>query len=165
MHSPPRLRHSARALLLDADDRLLLARHDLTTRHIGSVIWAPPGGGLESGETPLEAVVRELAEEVGLDVPMESPRHVWHQQVVSASYAKGWDGAVFDYFLVRCEAPDVACTSTEGLLEDEGITEFRWWTLNEMRVASSDGLFRPHHLPALLGDLLNHPATSYPVVI
>lgn len=162
---PPRLRHSARALLVDANDRLLLARHDLTARTVGSVIWATPGGGLEAGETPLEAVVRELAEEVGLHVPVHGPRHVWHQEVVSSTYAAGWDGAVFDYFLVRCEASTVIVSSTDALLRDEGITDFRWWTLQQMHDASGDGLFRPHHLPALLGDLLVGSTGAYPITI
>nr|WP_276509704.1 NUDIX hydrolase [Nocardioides marinisabuli] len=159
------MRHSARALLLDEDDRLLLARHDLTTRHIGSVIWAPPGGGLEVGETPLEAVVRELAEEVALSVPMDGPRHVWHQQVVSSAYARGWDGAVFDYFLVKCDALSLPSTSNDRLLRDEGITEFRWWTIDQLHDASGSGLLRPHHLAALLSDLLTESAESYPIAI
>src|SRR4051812_18702373 len=98
----PRLRRTARALLLDADRRLLLARHDFTDRHIGAVIWAPPGGGLEPGETAVDAVVRELLEEVGYRAKVDEVRQVWHQEVVSPTYAKGWDGAIHDYFLVRC---------------------------------------------------------------
>jgi 8-oxo-dGTP pyrophosphatase MutT (NUDIX family) len=41
-------------------ERVLVIRH----RRLGT--WLPIGGELESGETPLEAAVRELREETGL---------------------------------------------------------------------------------------------------
>jgi 8-oxo-dGTP diphosphatase len=160
-----RLRHSARALLLDADDRLLLARHDLTARHIGRVIWAPPGGGLEPRETPHEAVLRELIEEVGYEATLDAVQHVWHQEVVSSTYARDWDGAILDYFVVRCEAPMLSAASTAELMTSEGITEFAWWTLDEMNGAADGEVFRPIHLPALIRDLLDERPETYPIKI
>ena len=50
------------AIILDDAGRVLLChRRDMD-------LWNPPGGGVESGELPTEAVIREVKEETGLDV-------------------------------------------------------------------------------------------------
>jgi ADP-ribose pyrophosphatase YjhB (NUDIX family) len=55
------LRRGARAVILDADDRIFLLHCELP--HIQ--FWLAPGGGLEQGETPLQALERELDERSG----------------------------------------------------------------------------------------------------
>lgn len=63
---PARLqRLSAYAVLLDGD-RVLLSRVSATGHHTG--VWTLPGGGVEHGESPPDAVVREVREETGLEV-------------------------------------------------------------------------------------------------
>ena len=162
--STSRLRHTARALLLDDDDRILLARHDLTSWQ-GLVVWAPPGGGLEPGETPVDAVVRELMEEVGHEASADEVRHVWHQEVVSDKYAKGWDGAIHDYFVIRCESLTAKGTWTTEQLAGEDITEFRWWALPEMDAVTRPEVFSPRQLPSLLRDLVGNPVSQYPICL
>ena len=54
----------AYALSFDALNRLLLCR--LNTECIEAGHWTLPGGGLDWGEPPEDAVVRELQEETGL---------------------------------------------------------------------------------------------------
>lgn len=55
----------AAAALVDVDGRVLVQqRRD--GAHAG--LWEFPGGKLEAGETPAAALVRELAEELGIDV-------------------------------------------------------------------------------------------------
>jgi 8-oxo-dGTP diphosphatase len=43
-------------------------RHDRDTQ-VGVALWELPGGSLDFGETPLQAVVRETSEETGISVP------------------------------------------------------------------------------------------------
>jgi len=63
-------RVAAYALCRDDDARILLAR--LTYPEIKAGYWTLPGGGLDFGEMPADAVLRELTEETGLTGAVES---------------------------------------------------------------------------------------------
>ena len=64
MSGSPLLLVSAVALI-DADDRVLLARRPEGKSMAG--LWEFPGGKVQDGETPEAALIRELDEELGID--------------------------------------------------------------------------------------------------
>src|SRR6201989_2823239 len=53
--------------LVDVDGRVLLARRPEGKKMAG--LWEFPGGKLNQGDTPEAALIRELKEELGIDVP------------------------------------------------------------------------------------------------
>ncbi len=55
--------------LVDQDGRVLIAKRPEGKAHAG--LWEFPGGKVEPGETPEQALVRELREEMGVE-PCES---------------------------------------------------------------------------------------------
>jgi ADP-ribose pyrophosphatase YjhB (NUDIX family) len=68
MGAEPRIRVSA---ILRWHDRVLLCRHEKP----GKEYWLLPGGGVNSGESLVDALHRELGEEIGIDeeLPVEGP--------------------------------------------------------------------------------------------
>jgi 8-oxo-dGTP diphosphatase len=63
-------RVAAYALCQDPAGRVLLAR--LSPEEINRGQWTLPGGGIEFGEAPADAVLRELTEETGLAGEVQS---------------------------------------------------------------------------------------------
>ena len=156
----PRLRHSVRALIVDEDERVLLCRWDMA----GKTVWGTPGGGIEEGESQLAALRRELFEEVGLTLKTES-HHVWHQEIVPAQHAIGFDGVINDFYLVRTSAFEPRVTLFDEELAAEDLTELRWWTLDEITAYVGNAAFAPRFLAPMLSNLLQNDFPAEPLYI
>jgi 8-oxo-dGTP diphosphatase len=65
VHRVERVQRVSAYALIRCGDRVLLTRNSVHGPHPGQ--WSLPGGGVEFGESPRDAVVREVREETGLD--------------------------------------------------------------------------------------------------
>ncbi|HET9507716.1 MAG TPA: NUDIX domain-containing protein [Gaiellaceae bacterium] len=151
-----RLRQAARAVVLDPADRILLVRFEFPAR----TVWATPGGGIDDGETHEHAIVRELAEEAGLE-EVELGPWIWTRTHVFPFESGRWDGQQERYVLVRTPAFEPAPRFTPDELAAEFVTAVRWWTQTEL--AAADELFAPRRLPELVAALLRDGPPGEPV--
>jgi len=58
--------HAAIGIILNPQKQILISKRPL--HKLGGGLWEFPGGKIENGETPQQALVRELEEEVGIQV-------------------------------------------------------------------------------------------------
>ncbi len=140
----PLRREAARILLLDPQGRALLIAHK---PEVDQQIWTAPGGGVRPGEDHVSAARRELAEELGLDLPIGP--WVWSREV-RFPFRGVWLEQRERWYLADTEVWDPAAAP----LDDHGIDEARWFTVDELRDDDLDvaPTAFADHLTALLRD-------------
>ncbi|MGW5273610.1 NUDIX hydrolase [Streptomyces sp. NPDC004044] len=99
--------HVSTAIIVDGGRVLMIRRR----QREGKLLWAFPGGGIEGDETPEQAAVREVAEEVELEV---KPVRVLGDRVHPTT------GRHMTY--VACEL----ISGTAGIGDEEEIAEVAW---------------------------------------
>lgn len=149
-----RERLTARVILIDALDRILLMKARSPAAPEGAGVWFTVGGGAEPGETVLEAAAREIREETGFD-RFELGPVVWRREGML-----NWGGAerLFkeSYVVARCAGGAISRAGWDAA-ERALIDDIRWWSRDEI-AASAEPIY-PAGLAELLIDVL---AGAYP---
>ena len=121
MGTEPRVRVSA---ILRWKGRVLLCRHEKP----GKEYWLLPGGGVNSGESLIDALRRELAEEIGISdrLPLEGPVAI----VDSIAPARSLAPKHVVHIIFACDLGD---RSLEGVTSlDDAVRGHRLFSLGDL---------------------------------
>ncbi|GII52431.1 DNA mismatch repair protein MutT [Planotetraspora thailandica] len=154
------VRPSARILLVDEQDRVLLYR-GLGLINADEYAWFTPGGGVNDGEPLHHAAARELREETGHSA---DPDEIGPVVATASGYWKASDGRLFlaldSYFFLRVREFKV---DTSGMEDRERslVDRFRWWSLPELQ--TTDEQVFPPGLAGFMERLLAGDVPDEPV--
>jgi 8-oxo-dGTP diphosphatase len=105
------------AVLIDPDQNILVSERPLTKSWAG--YWEFPGGKIELDETPEQALIRELREELGITV---KPQHLDPLTFVSFDYAK--------FHLLM---PLYAVRQWQGVVSSKEAQALQWVSLEKLK--------------------------------
>ena len=98
---------------------LIVKRVD--TKRIFPGYWEIPGGKIEEGENPQQAVIREVREETGLDVDIEKMFHTWSDTI---QFHEEKEHCIEIDFILK--------TYDDEIRLSEEHSEFKWITLDQI---------------------------------
>lgn len=111
-----RKHHHVVAAVIEVDGKVLCMQRGKTRYSYTSYLWEFPGGKIEPGETPQQAVHRELLEEMDLDVEV-------HELLASVTH---------DYpdFTITLAAYRCTASTTQFIMREHAAS--RWLPRNEL---------------------------------
>lgn len=125
-----------RVVLQDEEGRILMVRQ----HHEDRDLWMVPGGGIEEGENSIDAAVREVKEETGLDVEITGV--AWHIEEVSPERGQRF----VNYMIGRIVGGELVLGGDPELAEDRQV-------LREVRFLSREEIGSlPHVYPKFFNE-------------
>lgn len=150
---PGQHRETARVLLLDSNNRIYLLKTHFDPEVKLPPRWITPGGGIDAGEAIIEAAIRELAEETGIQLSENDlGGQIWQTEGIwrwgDGINQHSYVDYFFQYRVDHFELDDSNWTDDER----RDVLEHRWWSVQELMESGESvgpfGLveFLQHHL-------------------
>ena len=113
---------AVKGVILDKDNNFLIIKQQINSRNY---TWDIPGGKIEYGENPYKTLIREVKEEVFLDIEIEKPLGMWwfiNEKLNSQ--------IVCNTFLCNLRSNNQLIDLTKNPAS-ENLTEFKWVSKKE----------------------------------
>ena len=149
-------RRGARAIVIDEQDHVLFIGRPASEARPAH--WILPGGGIDPGETMLEAARRELFEETGLRVHPADLIGPVARQLFQAARGDGVFTQENHFFFTRAERFEPRVSGGDAYEQD---LEFNWIAVDDF--TATDGLRRIEPLLGLVKRLLGGDVPDEPV--
>lgn len=159
------VRRTARMIVLDPRDRILLIQYQavVASDADGSeprAFWYTPGGGIDPGETPEQAALRELDEEVGIRGvtlgPCVATCQALRDRFLKVSFCHE------RYYLVRAPSDHID-TSRLAETDLDPVLDVRWWPIADF-IRSREFLI-PESVIPLASRIIAGDAPREPVLL
>jgi len=145
----------ASAVILSKDNKILMLKRNPKGGGVYLDYWQIPGGGVDKNETKIQTVIREIKEEVGIDISREKIEFINFKYKGKSEKILRETGervlAKMDFNAYKIHISDKNSNEIKIQLEREFV-EYKWFNLSEisnMKLASpSIALFR--HLGYLI---------------
>lgn len=120
------------AIIQDPQGRILITQRS-HAKHWGAGWWEVSGGGVLAGETSRQAVIREVGEEVGLDVSGREPELVYSYENVDLDRG--------DNYLVDIYRFQLDVTAQDVTLQEEEAVDAQMATWDQITALKKQGIF------------------------
>jgi 8-oxo-dGTP pyrophosphatase MutT (NUDIX family) len=131
---PGQHRETARVILCKPDSEVFLLKTHFDPEVGLPPRWITPGGGIDEGESVMQAAIRELAEETGLQVSPEALGELIWVTEGRWDWADGQNHHTFVDHFYLLQVQDFAL-DISGWTADEhrDVIEHRWWSLDDLK--------------------------------
>ena len=131
---PGQHRETARVILCKPNSEIFLLKTHFDPEVGLPPRWITPGGGIDEGETVIQAAMRELAEETGLEVSPEALGELIWVTEGRWDWADGRNHHTYVDHFYLLQIQDFAL-DISGWTADEhrDVLEHRWWSLDDLK--------------------------------